>query len=65
MAARVQRVARMMAERRGKKQRQERKPNATSQPPTPEFGPESFSWRVGEIIIGRRRHAADGEAGSA
>lgn len=62
MAARVQRGA-QMAERRGKGRPKERR---SSQPPTPEFGPDSFPWRVGELIGGipRSRHA-DGEAGSA
>jgi hypothetical protein len=64
MAARVQRGAQMMAERGGERLPKERKPNATSQTPTPEFGPDSFPWRVGELIIGPRRRA-DGEAGSA
>jgi hypothetical protein len=61
MAARVRQGA-QMAERRSKGRPKERR---SSQRPTPEFGPDSFSWRVGELIIGRRRHAADGEAGSA
>jgi hypothetical protein len=66
MAARVQRGAQMMAERRGKRRPKGQKPNATSQRPTAEFVPDSFPWRVGELIVGipRRRHA-DGEAGSA
>ena len=59
MAAGVQRGAQMMAERRGKRRPKERKPNATSPKPTPEFGPDSFPWRAGELIIGiPRRHAA-------
>ena len=60
MAARVQRGD---AVRRGKRRPKERKPNATSQPPTPEFPPESFPWRVGELVVGVRRGRADGEAG--
>ena len=56
MAARVQRGD---AVRRGKRRPKERRPNATSQP-TPEFAPDSFPWRVGELIVGvPRRHAAD------
>jgi hypothetical protein len=64
MTPRVRRGAPMMGERRGK--RPDRKPNAPSRMPTPEFGPDSFPWRVGELIVGRpRRVADDGEASSA
>jgi hypothetical protein len=63
MAARVQRGAQMMAERRGRRRPKEQKPNAMSQTPTPEFALESFPWRVGELIVTIPRRLADGEAG--
>jgi hypothetical protein len=70
----------MMAERRGKRRAKERRPQpetgSKSDPVTPtlaelgigkraKFGPDSFPWRVGELIVGIPRRRADGEAGSA